>query len=150
MNTTASARNAAFRLLKLRPRSEHEIRQKLKQKNFTDDIIEHTIQYLTKIQLLDDRRFTKAWVNSRLARPFGLNRIRQELKIKGRDNTIIQEELSTAKETFTEDETVLELAQRRFKRYRNIERIKAKRRTFEYLVRRGFSGAAISKAVRQL
>lgn len=146
----AKARNSAFRLLKLRPRSEYELRQKLKRKQYSDGIIDETIQYLKQLQLIDDRRFTKAWINSRLARPFGLNRIRQELKLKGIEDQIIKEELSTAKETFTEDEAVLNLAQRRFKRYKNIERIKAKRRTYEYLVRRGFSSAAITKAVRHL
>lgn len=146
----AKARESAFRLLKLRPRSEYELRQKLGRKQYSDETIDETIQYLKQLQLIDDRRFTKAWINSRLARPFGLNRIRQELKLKGIEEQIIKEELSTAKETFTEDETVLNLAQRRFKRYKNIERIKAKRRTYEYLVRRGFSSAAITKALRQL
>ena len=146
----AKARESAFRLLKLRPRSEYEIRQKLERKQYTDDIIDETTEYLKQLQLIDDRRFTKAWINSRLARPFGLNRIRQELKLKGIEDQIIKEELATAKETFTEDEAVLALAQRRFKRYKNIEPIKAKRRTYEYLVRRGFSSAAITKAVRHL
>ena len=146
----AKARESAFRLLKLRPRSEYELRQKLERKQYPDETIDETIQYLKQLQLIDDRRFTKAWISSRLARPFGLNRIRHELKLKGIEDQIIQEELSTAKETFTEDEAVLTLAQRRFKKYKNIERMKAKRRTYEYLLRRGFSGAAITKALRQL
>ena len=144
------ARETVFRLLKLRPRSEHEIRQKLEKKEFSHDIIDETIQYLKHIQLIDDRRFAKAWIHSRLARPFGLNRIRFELKTKGINNQIIQEELSGAKETFAEDEAVLALAQRRFQKYKRVEKLKAKRRTFEFLVRRGFSSDAISKALRQL
>lgn len=154
MNSSGSekvkARESAFRLLKLRPRSEYELRQKLERKQYSDETIDETIQYLKQLQLIDDRRFTKAWINSRLARPFGLNRIRQELKLKGIEEQIIKEELSTAKETFTEDEAVSNLAQRRFAKYKNIERIKAKRRTYEYLARRGFSGGAITKALRQL
>ena len=41
--------------------------------------------------LLDDRAFTKSWINYRLARPFGFRRIIQELKAKGIDQEIIEQ-----------------------------------------------------------
>ncbi|OGX25649.1 MAG: hypothetical protein A2787_05905 [Omnitrophica WOR_2 bacterium RIFCSPHIGHO2_01_FULL_48_9] len=144
------ARDTIFRLLKFRLRSEQEIRTKLKTKKFSDETVNSTVQYFKQLQLIDDRQFAKSWIAARLARPLGINRIRFELKTKGIAEDLIKEQLNAIDDTYSELETVLELGKRRFAKYKNIEPMKAKRRTFEYLSRRGFKTETISKAIRQL
>ncbi len=43
---------------------------------------------------INDSYFAGAWIDSRLLRPLGLRRIRQELKIKGIANEIIDEKIA--------------------------------------------------------
>ncbi|MFA5088319.1 MAG: regulatory protein RecX [Candidatus Omnitrophota bacterium] len=146
------ARDIVFRLLKIRPRSEAEIRERLRLKEVSDTLSEKTIEYFLKSDLLNDRRFTRMWIASRLAKPLGLRRISQELKRKGIAAELIQEEMKaiSADYALSEESVVLSLAQRRFQKYKTVDRQKARRRICEYLARRGFNISAISKAVRDL
>ena len=77
-----SAKAAALRFLKIRPRSIAELKEKLGGKGFSPTEIEAVVLDLMASGLLDDRAFTKSWINYRLARPFGFRRINQELKDK--------------------------------------------------------------------
>ena len=147
----SKARTAVFRLLKIRIRSEKEIAEKLKTKKFDNTIIKETIRYFKDIELIDDRVFAKAWIRSRLNKPFGLGKIKNELKAKGIAEDILQEELETIKaDDYQEAEIVLKAAQRRATIYRNVDPLKLKQRLFGYLARRGFSSESIYKALKRL
>ena len=144
------AKDTIFRLLKFRPRSEKEIRDRLNNKNFQKENIDGAIQYFKDLQLIDDRQFARNWISSRLQRPFGPNRIRFELKEKGIHADILQEELKSATSNFPEEEIVLALAKKRASLYKDIEKNKIEQRVYNYLVRRGFNNRAILKAIKQL
>ncbi|MDD5731176.1 MAG: regulatory protein RecX, partial [Candidatus Omnitrophica bacterium] len=96
------------------------------------------------------RLFAKGWVASRLKRPFGLRRIKQELAQKGLDKEVIEESLERVKEDYRESEVILQLAEQRFSKLKNIEPQKAKARVYAYLVRRGFSPEITSDIVKGL
>src|ERR1700744_901235 len=109
------AKAAALRFLKIRPRSIAELREKLEKKEFSKDEIDVAIHDLIASGLLDDRAFTKSWINYRLARPFGFRRIAQELKIKGVDGDIIDEVMAEVKgESYDAERVAAELARRRY------------------------------------
>ena len=146
------AKTTVFQLLRFRPRSEFELRQKLAAKNIPEETIEKTIQYFKQIQIIDDHQFAKSWINSRLNRnkPYGLNRIKIELKAKGIDDTIFKTTAQNATADYDEVAVIFKLAQRRLVTYKRVDRLKARRRLFEYLVRRGFNTANIHKALRKL
>lgn len=144
------ARNAIFRLLKVRLRSEQEIRERLERKQFCEDIIEKTIQYFKEIELIDDRQFAQKWISSRLLKPFGMNRIRYELKTKGIQDEIIQQELKNIKDDYPEEEIVLNLVKKQAARHKNIEPNKLKSRIYGYLARKGFRSEIILKALKKL
>jgi regulatory protein len=141
------AKRSVYRLLKIRMRSEGEIRSKLKQKEIPKNIIDQTIAYFKNHKMIDDVLFTKQWMSYRLNRPFGLSRIRLELVQKGIARDIIDEELKRAKEETPENSIVLEVAKRRIKQYKDIDPVKAKQRLYGYLTRRGFSPSSIAKAL---
>ena len=144
------AKNYAFLLLKFRSRSEKEISQRLKKKKFEAQAINATVAFLKEKNFLDDRAFARAWIDSRLKKPLGLRRIRQELKIKGIDNRIIDCQIGEVKEKYCEEAIVRGLAIKRMKISKGIDRQKAKGRVFSYLLRRGFSLDIVIEAVNQL
>jgi len=144
------ARAYAFLLLKFRLRSGNELALRLRQKKFSEKVIQDTVSFLKDRQFIDDRLFAKGWVSSRLKRPFGLRRIRQELALKGLDKEIIEEALAQVKEHYSESAVAGQLAEKRFSKLKNIEPQKAKARVYAYLVRRGFSPEISSDIVKGL
>lgn len=136
----------AFRLLKYRPRSEHELRQRLKRRGFSDSIITETLIFLKDKGLVDDLEFARIWVESRIKKPLGIHRLKQELRIKGIDKNLIEQVIERVGSRYNEEETIGNLIQRRMERLRHIEPAKAKRRIFLYLLRRGFSSERIQEA----
>jgi len=144
------ARAYAFLLLKFRLRSENELLTRLKQKGFSEQVSKNTVNFLKEKEFIDDRIFAKGWVASRLKRPFGLRRIKQELAQKGLDKNIIEDLLSQAKKDYSEEQIVSQLAGQRFLRLKGIEPQKAKMRVYAYLLRRGFSPEIVGEIVKNL
>jgi len=150
IDSLQKAKNYAFLLLKFRPRSEKEIYQRLKKKKFDDRIIKETIAFLKDKDFINDNYFAKAWVESRLKRPLGLRRIKQELRIKGIGKEIIDSQIDEIKKNYSEEDIVAEIARERFNRLKNIEPEKAKRRLYAYLLRRGFSPEIVIDVINKL
>ena len=141
---------AALRFLKIRPRSEHELVEKLKPKAFAPETIAQTLGYLKELNMVDDRAFARDWIRYRLQRPFGPNRIRYELIQKGIAKDILEEEMHTALSSFAEEDTVLDLAREKAAKYKGLEKQKIKQRVYGFLSRRGFRADHIYKALRKL
>ena len=149
-DTVQGAKEAVFRLLRVRSRGEKEIRDRLIRKGFSPGNIESVVQYFKDIDLINDRQFTQKWIASRLAKPFGANRIRFELREKGIDDSLVQQELDQAAKEYSEFEVASELAKRQAAKYRGLETGKMRQRVYAYLCRRGFNYQTVMKAVRQL
>jgi len=141
---------AALRFLKIRPRSVAELKVKLDGKGFDAGEIEITLNDLIASGLLDDRAFTKSWINYRLARPFGFRRIIQELKIKGVDQEIIDQALAELDGNYSPQEVALELARRRWQRLPALDPLKKKKRVLDFLLRRGFDADIAMKVIKKL
>ena len=149
-NNPEKARSYAFLLLKFRLRSEHELRVRLKQKGFSEDLAADTVSFLKDKEFIDDRVFAKGWVSSRLKRPLGLRKIELELMQKGIAKEIIQDALGQASRQYFESQIVSQLARQRFSRLKGIEPLKAKARVYGYLMRRGFSPDVVNDIVKAL
>lgn len=137
-------------LLKFRQRSEKEIYQRLKKKKFDDNTIKETVTFLKDHGFINDTDFAKAWIESRLKRPLGLRRIRNELKLKGIDKDIIESLIGAIKKNYLEEDIVRALTEAQFNRLKNLEPQKAKQRVFSYLIRRGFSTEIIMQEINNL
>ncbi len=138
------------RLLKYRLRSEQELRDKLITKNISESTINETITYFKDLDCINDRLFCRQWITSRLKKPFGFNRIQFELKNKGIPKNIIDEEFQKLTLDYSEINTVVELAQRRILKYKNVEPEKQKQRLFGFLARRGYNSSTIMKALKEI
>lgn len=136
------AREAALRFLSFRLRSEHEMRTFLVGKRFPKDIIDQTIGYLTETGLLDDRKFARWWTESRMHGGWGPRRIVQELKMKGVNKDIIDEEMKRDWKDVTRQ--VLEKEQSKL---HALPPMKRRMKMQQVLLRRGFSFDTITRAV---
>jgi len=141
------ARDYAFLLLKFRLRSEKEIYQRLKRKRFDEEVIKQTLSFLNDRGFIDDNLFAKAWIESRIKKPLGLRRIRQELNLKGIDKEIIDSEIREIKKNYSEPDLVKEIAKVRLAKLKGIEPHSARRRVYAYLLRRGFSPEIVIEAL---
>jgi regulatory protein len=128
-----------FKLLKIRPRSIKELEERLRQRKISLGVIKNVISYLANLGLLDDVKFAHDWVAWRLHNGYGKHRILTELKQKGVPENIIVQTLNEALTDYNEENIANDLAQKRIKRYKNLETDTRKRRIYGFLVRKGFS-----------
>jgi len=78
------AMERAGRMLALRPRSEREVRDRLREADFPDDVVEDTIGRLYELELLNDEDFAVDWIEERTRRKgLGPKALIAELQRKG-------------------------------------------------------------------
>jgi regulatory protein len=81
---------AAMRFLEARSRSVAEVRRRLSTAGYRAELIDGAITRLGDLGMLDDEAFARAWVESRdRARPRGERALRDELRLKGVDRSLI-------------------------------------------------------------
>lgn len=135
------------KFLKIRPRSELEIRQKLKYKKFSESEINKQISNLKKQDIINDKRFAQFWINYRTEYKIrGKKFIEFELKQKGIKKEIIDDLL----QNYNEAESILEIAREKYQLLKNENPIKRKQKLFGYLLRRGFSYDIARNAINDI
>jgi regulatory protein len=141
----------ALRLIEMKPRSVHEIRDKLARKGVDKTEIEAVISGLETIGLLDDVKFARDWIENRQHfRPMGVIRLRQELFAKGIDREIVDQAIADYKSNADELPAALDLARRKMKLYRKLDAEAAKRHLAGFLARRGYEASIVSKVLKEL
>jgi len=141
------AKDAAYNYLSYRARSVKEVRDKLVQKEFAEEIIEQVVDDLQRQKLLNDREFARRFVEARLGRANGSRKLAQELRRKGIETEIIDEVLGEFAATLDSEERAVGLLGKQAWRYRGLERDKAKRRMLGFLARRGYDAQMARSAV---
>jgi len=135
----------AYDFLAIRQRSEAEMRAYLRRSGIEDATIDDIVAALARQGLLDDRSFAAAWTESRLSsRPRSRRLLQRELRGKGVDD----ETASEATQAVDDESTAVELARRRARLLQGLDRGAAVRRLSDYLLRRGYDGETVRKAVR--
>jgi regulatory protein len=131
------ATEAALVFLSYRPRSEKEVRDRLRRGGYEPDAIEHAIGRLHEWRYLDDADFARRWVENRTAhRPRGKRLLQQELRHKGIDGEIARDAIDDA--DLDETGAAEALARRRLPSYAGDELAAIRRRLGAYLARRGY------------
>ena len=133
--------------LSFRPRSEREIRQYLRGKEVAQDVIEHIVERLRKVGLINDEAFAEAWVRSRQAtKPRGARALRQELRQKGIDTTLVESAVADV----DEPGQALEVGRVRAARLADLPAEEFRKKLGDFLLRRGFEYGVVRDVVRQL
>jgi regulatory protein len=140
---------AAMRFLETRSRSIAEVRRRLTSAGYRADLVDGAISRLAELGVLDDEAFARGWVESRdRARPRGERALREELRVKGIDRSVVDEVLGDRRELRANDEdddgspdrlAALRLIERHA---RTLDRIddprKRRERAYALLARNGF------------
>lgn len=136
---------AATRFLEARSRSVAEVRRRLTTAGYRAELIDGAITRLGDLGILDDEGFARAWVESRdRARPRGERALRDELRLKGIDGSIVDQVLDERREADADRPAPdREAAERLLARNaRALDRIsdprKRRERAYALLARNGF------------
>ncbi len=133
--------------LSFRPRSEREIRQYLRRKEVAQDVIEHIVERLGRVGLINDEAFAEAWVRSRQAtQPRGARALRQELRQKGIETAVVESAVADV----DEPEQALEVGRVRAARLAGLSAEEFRKKLGDFLLRRGFEYSVVRDVVRRL
>ncbi len=134
------AKDKAIRLLAVRARSKKEIHDRLQQAKYSEQVIGWVVSELERLQLLNDSEFAVMFARNRMVtKPVGEFLLKQELKAKGLSEEDIQKGAQAAYVEIPEADYARELAVKTKRKYRNLDEIKARHKTNDFLLRRGFS-----------
>ena len=139
--------DAAVHYLSYRPRSEPELRQRLRRRGFNDDSIETVITRLKKLDLVDDTAFAQFWKENRESfSPRSQWLTRLELKQKGVSEDIIDQVV----DTIDDEDSAYRAALKKARSLSMTDYQSFRRRLGEHLKRRGFSYRVINTTVNRL
>ena len=141
------AMEAALRLLSYRPRSEAEVRQRLRRRQIEEEIIAEVIGRLRHQGLLDDAAFARYWRENRQAfSPRGRLRLRAELAQKGVSAEVMTQELQEV----DEEAGALQAARKKLKTLERMDYEDFHRKLGAFLQRRGFGYELARRVVERL
>jgi len=146
------ARESALNLLSFRGRTASELRRRLRQKEFPDEVVERCVEELVQRGLVDDASFAETFVRDRVRlRPRGKRRLVQELRAKGVDPETASDAISEVMES--EEVSELDLAREVVEKWSprpGEDPQKARRRLYGHLARRGFGGETVRQILEEL
>ncbi len=129
-------------LLARRSRSEWEMRDYLRRKDYEPELIDKTVNRLSKAGLLDDAKFAQAWVeNRRLLKATSKRKLWQELKQKRVSEEVINQVLSD--DEIDERQVLKDLITKK----RSQTRYQDDQKLIAYLLRQGFNYQDIKEEI---
>lgn len=147
----ADAERLSMRALGRRGVSESELRKLLGENDLDEAVVDHEIERLTRVGLIDDVALATDLVD-RLHDRKGLGRqgVVAELRRRGIDQAAIEAALDAAADD-EDDEFVraIELAEKRAGQLRGLDRATAERRLSGFLMRKGYNGGVVRIAVER-
>ena len=139
--------NAAMRYLSYRPRSEREVRMRLRLRGFDDKAIEDAILQLRGKGLIDDVAFAHFWKEERESfSPRGKLLLKLELKGKGVEPEIAEGIVSG----IDEEEGAYRAARKKATTLREGDYYAFRQKLGSFLRRRGFSYEVIERTVERM
>lgn len=139
--------NTAYRYLGYRPRSEAELKERLRLRGFENNQIEIVINKLKEQNLLDDTAFARFWKENRdTFRPISKYMTRQELIKKGVASAVIDEVTADADDDAAAYHAAVTKAARLPRQDYDI----FCRRLGDFLKRRGFGYQVVNRTVKKV
>ena len=139
-----SAKDYAAKLLGFCDRSEKEIREKILRKGYSEQECEEAIAFCREYGYINDSRFANHFVHDSVEiKKFGKRRIKQEMRMKGVDEEVIEEAL----ENITNEKEMLKSEMDRRFGSLDFKDPKVKNKVFGYFLRRGFAPNDILRAM---
>jgi regulatory protein len=141
--------NVSMYALARRGMSSREMHDYLVGREFDSSEVDVEIERLEKVALLDDHALAETLIRTLQARKgLGRSALTAELRRRNLDPLAIEAALS-ALEDDDELERAMAIAVKRAGQLRSLDATTAKRRLGDFLMRRGYSGSVVSKAVQE-
>ncbi|HHU09057.1 MAG TPA: regulatory protein RecX [Intrasporangiaceae bacterium] len=132
------------------PKSRHQLREKLRQRNCPDDVAEAVLDRMSEVGLVDDEKFAEAYVRSKqVTRGLSKRALAHELRTKGVDRDTADEVLAQVG-PIDEQERARELVEARMSRMRGLGRDVAMRRLAGMLARKGYPAGLSLRVIREV
>ena len=140
------ALDIAVTMLARRPRSEREVRQRLKQRKLDAAIADHTIERLRAARLLDDAGYARTYAESRdRTSPRSRRLLVQELRANGVDSAVATDAVGELSDT----DAAHRLASSRMRSLARLDQQTFRARLSGLLRRRGFGWDVIRRTVER-
>lgn len=130
------ARRRTMYLLEQMDRTEAQLREKLRQGYYPEDIIENAIAYVKGYHYVDDLRYAQNYVRTRKGKK-SQRKLQMELLAKGVAKTMIQQALEEEYQQESEQELILKWIEKKHYCAQEAD-LKEKRRMYQFLLRKGF------------
>ena len=139
--------NAAARFLGYRPRSESEVRDRMRERGYTAGVVSKVIARLRELELLDDAAFARYWAENREEfSPRGRRLMEIELRQKGLDRETIEQAVAVV----DEDAGARRAAEKKLPSLPADDYDIFRRRLWAYLGRRGFDYETINRTIEKI
>lgn len=131
-------------------RAISEVVTKLDEIDLEEDEKEKILQDLIEQDFINEKRFVRSFVKGRFnLKRWGRVRIRQELKMRGISDQLVQEGLDLLQPEEYHD-TLLHLADRKWKLTNEVDLYKKKSKVGRFLIFRGFESDLVWEIVEQM
>jgi len=147
MDGPAEAKNYAYKLLAIEPRTESELLKKLSAK-FDINTSNDAVAFLKKRGLIDDMKYAEDRALMERESLKGPDHIREVLKKKGVPDGIIEKILSAGGADVRD--MAYRAAQERVRLLRGLPKEKAMKRLYDYLARRGYDMELVESVTKEV
>jgi len=138
----------AVQYLSYRPRTEQEVRKKLTDQEFPEELINAVLERLNKLDLVCDENYARFWIENRSEfRPRSHRLLSLELIRKGVSSETIDEALEDAED---EESLAYKAAMKYVHRLEGLDWNDFRKKLSGFLGRRGFAYNIIAPVVRQV
>ncbi len=139
--------DAAYRYLSLRPRSELEVRIRLKTKGYHAPCIDQVLAELRRQGFLDDSSFARFWTENRESfSPRSRSLLRMELQRKGVPSQTISEVI----QDLDDEENAYRAARKKVRKPLKTDYLVFRRSVGGFLRRRGFSYEVCQRVLNRI
>jgi regulatory protein len=145
------AQRVALQLLARRPRTEKEIRDRLREKEFGEEEIDQAVASLRKSGFLDDEAFARAFIRDQLSvRPKGPLAIKRRLLLLGVKKETIDRALNEAFQERSQNDVALDVAVKFLRKISHDDPRSKRQKLAGFLSRRGFSWDVITEVMNKV
>ena len=142
----------AVNLLTYKQRSIEELRERLLEKNWTnEEIVDGVIEKLKEYNYLNDAQFAKDFAASQIRqKPVGKRVLKMKLAGKKLDKETVEAALENALEETPEEEIIERAINKRLRLKGKPETREDAKKFYDYLLRQGFTYDLVSNKMREI
>lgn len=143
-------KSAALRIIERTIKTEKEIREKLVSKEYDEEAINRSIDFLKEYNFLNDENYARMYVRDK-SKGQGKNKIKYSLIRKGLDEETILEELSKIDEE-EEENIAYEMALKKYNviKKRESDDYKLSPKLYRFLISKGYGYDVASRVIKRI